>query len=80
MSTSAIRPEPRAVEVTCTDDALHVRLVDRPRDQRPAGVAPSAAECVAGRTPKLASDWRGRGLRWPDVDEDISAAALLTTR
>ena len=80
MSTSAIRPEPRAVEVTCTDDALRVRLADGREISVPLEWFPR----LRSASPAARRNWRliggGVGLHWPDVDEDISVAALLATR
>jgi hypothetical protein len=80
MSSSAINPEPRAVEVHCTDDTLAVRLADGrelivPLDWFPRLRAASPAargECrlVGG----------GIGIHWPQLDEDLSVAGLLAVR
>jgi hypothetical protein len=80
MSTSAIRPEPRAVDASCTDEALRVRLADGREISVPLEWFPRLRDA----SPAERRNWRliggGGGLHWPDVDEDVSVAALLATR
>lgn len=80
MSTSAIRVEPRAVEVSCTADALRVRLADGreitvPLEWFPRLRQASKEQCAHYR---LIGD--GIGIHWPELDEDISVEGLLATR
>jgi hypothetical protein len=80
MSTSAIRPQPRAVEATCTDDMLRVRLVDGREVSVPLEWFPK----LRSASPDARRNWRliggGVGIHWPDIDEDISVEGLLATR
>lgn len=80
MSTSAIRVEPRAVDVRVTDDALIVHLVDGRELSVPLAWFPR----LHGATPASRKNWRlvggGVGIHWPDVDEDLSVAGLLASR
>ena len=80
MSTSAIRPEPRAVEVRCTESSLQVRLVDGRELSVPLEWFPR----LRNASPSARDEYRlvggGIGIHWPQLDEDLSVAALLTTR
>ena len=80
MSTSTVRPEPLAVEVTCTDVGLRVVLADGREVVAPLEWFPRLRDA----SPEQRAHWRpiggGIGVHWPDVDEDISVAGLLATR
>ena len=82
MSSSAarVRIEPLAVEVSCTDDALHVRLADGREISAPLEWFPRLRDATAAQR----QHWRliggGVGIHWPDLDEDVSAAGLLATQ
>jgi hypothetical protein len=82
MSSSAARLpiDPLAVEATCSDDALRVRLADGREVSAPLEWFPRLRDA----TPEQRRHWRliggGVGLHWPDLDEDISVAGLLATR
>jgi hypothetical protein len=69
-----------AQQVTVTDDALIVDLVDG----RTVSVPLSWYPRLAHGTPAERSNWRllgrGEGIHWPDLDEDISVAGLLAGR
>jgi hypothetical protein len=69
-----------AQQVTVTDDALIVDLVDG----RTVSVPVSWYPRLAHGTPAERSNWRllgrGEGIHWPDLDEDISADGLLAGR
>jgi hypothetical protein len=69
-----------AQQVTVTDDALIVDLVDG----RTVSVPLSWYPRLAHGTPAERSNWRllgrGEGIYWPDLDEDISVAGLLAGR
>ena len=81
MSSSAARVhlEPLAVEATCTADALRVRLADGREVSAPLAWFPVLRDA----TPEARARYRliggGVGINWPDLDEDISVAALLAT-
>jgi uncharacterized protein DUF2442 len=78
MSTSAIGPESRAVEVRCTDSALQVRLADGREISFPLERFPR----LRNASPAARSECRliggGIGIRWLQLDEDLSVAGLLT--
>jgi hypothetical protein len=81
MSTSPSEFRPAmAQQVTVTDDALIVDLIDG----RTVSVPVSWYPRLAHGTPAERSNWRllgrGEGIHWPDLDEDISVAGLLAGR
>jgi hypothetical protein len=80
MSTSAIRFEPRAVEVACLADALHVRLADGREVTVPLEWFPRLRQA----SPEQCAHYRliggGVGIHWPELDEDVSVEGLLATR
>jgi hypothetical protein len=69
-----------AQQVTVTDDALVVDLVDGRTVSVPLPWYPR----LAHGTPTERANWRligrGEGIHWPDLDEDISVAGLLAGR
>ena len=69
----------RATGVRFTDDLLYVQL----EDGREIGVPLAWFPRLSAATPEQRANWqlvgRGVGLHWPDVDEDLSVAGLLTT-
>jgi hypothetical protein len=77
MGILAIEVEPLAVEVTCSDDDLHVVLADGREISAPLVWFPR----LEGATPEQRKNWRliggGIGIHWEDVDEDISVESLL---
>ena len=77
MSTSAVRLDANAVDVTVTEDRLVVVLADGRELAAPLAWFPRLLEA----TPDQRRNWRligrGQGVHWPDVDEDISVASLL---
>ena len=77
MAPSAVKRDARAIDVRVTDDALQVVLADGREVSAPVAWSPR----LAYATRKQRKNWRlvgrGQGIRWPDVDEDISVASLL---
>jgi hypothetical protein len=80
MSTSAIRVEPRAVEVTCSSDALHVRLADGREITVPLEWFPRLRDASREQCARYRLIGGGVGIHWTDLDEDISVEGLLATR
>lgn len=80
MSISAISPEPRAVDVQFTDDALCVRLADGRELSIPLEWFPR----LRNASPQVRADCRliggGVGIHWPQLDEDLSVTGLLAVR
>lgn len=77
MGSSAARTGPRARDVTVTDDELIVALTDGRRIAVPLDWFPRlrAVSLEARRRWTLLR--RGPGIRWPEVDEDVSVAGLF---
>lgn len=77
MSTSAIRLDPTAVDVSCSDQKLHVRLSDGREVSAPLAWFPRLRDA----SPEQRKVWRligrGDGIHWPELDEDVSVASLL---
>jgi len=76
MST-AVSVESRIVGVTVTDDTITARLIDG----RVISVPLAWSWRLSDATPAQRANWEligdGRGIHWPDVDEDISAEGML---
>ena len=70
--------EPRIASVSVTDDEIKAILVDG----RTISVPLVWSWRLAGATPEQRQNYEiigsGQGVHWPDVDEDISAAGMLT--
>lgn len=80
MGTSAVRLEPLAVDVSCTDAALRVVLADGREVVAPLEWFPRLRDATAAQRANWRPIGRGVGIHWPDVDEDLSVAGLLATR
>lgn len=69
---------PDAMNVSIEDDALGVWLRDGRTITVPLAWYPRLVEA----TPEERADWsftgRGEGIHWPQLDEDISIAGLIT--
>ena len=77
MSSSAIKIEPRAVDVAVTDDMLRVRLADGREVSVPLAWFPRLARGSAAERGRWQLIGGGVGIHWPDLDEDLSVAGLL---
>lgn len=66
-----------AQQVSVTDDALVVDLVDGRTVSVPLSWYPRLAHGTAAERSKWRLIGRGEGIHWPDLDEDISVAGLL---
>jgi len=77
MSTSAVRFDATAVEVSMSGDKLVVILADGRELSAPLAWFPRLLDA----TDEQRRNWRligkGHGIHWPDVDEDISVESLL---
>jgi hypothetical protein len=78
MSSSTVETSTAlATSVDVGADTLSVELVDGRTVSVPLGWYPRLAQA----TPAERTNWRliadGRGIHWPDIDEDISVANLL---
>jgi hypothetical protein len=77
MPISAIKIDATAVDVTVSDERLTVILADGRELSAPLAWFPRVLEA----TDPQRRNWRfighGRGIHWPEIDEDVSVASLL---
>lgn len=77
MTTSAVKVEPLAVDVKCTEHSLIMALADGREVSAPLTWFPRLLKA----TPEQRSEWRliggGVGVHWEAIDEDISVESLL---
>jgi hypothetical protein len=77
MPVSPVEFDARAVDVTVIGDRLVVALADGRELKVPLVWLPRLSDA----TDRQRRNWRlighGRGIHWPDVDEDISVANIL---
>jgi len=79
MRPSAIKIESRAVDVSCSADALHVRLADGRELTVPLAWFPRLRGASAAELQQHRLIGGGLGIHWPALDEDISVEGLLAT-
>lgn len=72
-----IDPDPVAVNVVISDNALQIVLSDGRELSAPLAWFPRLRDA----TPAQRENWerigRGHGIHWPDLDEDVSVRALM---
>ena len=77
MSTLDIKPGERVKDVSFTEDALSVDLIDGRTIIVPLAWYPRLLHA----TPEQRNNWEicggGYGMRWPDIHEDLSTDGLL---
>jgi Protein of unknown function (DUF2442) len=77
MSSSVVEANPRAQDVSLSEDELTVTLADGRRISVPLAWYPRLLHA----SPEQRAKWEllgdGEGIRWPDVDEDLSVAGIL---
>lgn len=77
MSSSVVEANPRAQDVSLSEDELTVALADGRRISVPLAWYPRLLHA----SPEQRANWKllgdGEGIRWPDVDEDLSMAGIL---
>ncbi|MBX3303393.1 MAG: DUF2442 domain-containing protein [Nitrospira sp.] len=77
MNTAAKIADPRVMTVEVTDDEIIAHLVDG----RTISVPLVWSWRLASATGKQRQHWEilgdGEGVRWPDIDEDISVEGML---
>ena len=81
MTTSTIELRvPEAVDVAVTEDTLRVEL----SDGRAISVPPAWYARLVHATQEERENWEliggGQGVRWPDLDEDLSVEGLIAGR
>jgi hypothetical protein len=77
MSTAAKIVEPRVMSIEVSDDEIIAHLVDG----RTISVPLVWSWRLSGATQEQRQHWEilgdGEGVRWPDIDEDISVEGML---
>ena len=77
MNTLAVELHPLAQDVTCTDEAIVVQLIDGRTISAPLIWFPRLAKA----TKEQLNNWQlvgdGDGIHWPAIDEDLSVKGLL---
>lgn len=76
-TTSAIEIAPRAIGVAVTDDTLTVDLEDGRSISVPIGWYPRLAYGTPEERANFELSGAGRGIHWPDLDEDLGVEGLL---
>ena len=77
MPISAVRFDATAVDVTVMDDRILVVLADGREIAVPLVWFPRLADATAEQRKNWRLIGHGRGIHWPEIDEDISVASLL---
>jgi Protein of unknown function (DUF2442) len=77
MSSSVVEANPRAQDVSVSQDELTVVLADGRRISVPLAWFPRLLHA----SPAQRSNWEllgdGEGVHWPEIDEDLSVAGIL---
>ena len=78
MNTLAVELHPQAHTIKCTDSDLIVELLDGSTISAPLVWFPLLSQA----TPEQLANWEllgdGDGIHWPEIDEDLSVAGLLS--
>ena len=79
MSILAEKVEPLAIDVSFTEDALHVVLADGREISAPLQCFPRLLRATSEERTQWELIGDGIGIHWPLVDEDIEVESLLAT-
>jgi len=74
----AVNSEPRIVRVEITDEAITATLADGRTVSVPLAWSWRLSEATVNQRQNFEIIGTGQGVHWPDVDEDISAAGMLS--
>jgi hypothetical protein len=77
MPSATVEMSPKAISVNITDDTLSVDLEDGRTISVPIGWYPRLAYGTPEERAKFELSGAGRGIHWPDLDEDIGVEGLL---
>jgi len=77
MSTSTVKTKACAIDVRFDKDMMHVSLADGRRISAPLAWFPPLREAKDAQRRKWRLIGKGVGIRWDELDEDVSVAALL---
>ena len=71
---------PEAEGVSVTDDTLHVELSDGRSISVPLAWYPRLVHAAQEKRDNWELIGKGQGIRWPDLDEDLSVEGLIAGR
>lgn len=77
LSAVTVPAPPKAVNVVVTDDTLTVDLEDGRTISVPIGWFPRLAYGSPDERANFQISGAGRGIHWPDLDEDVGIEGLL---
>ena len=77
MTSSRSEPDERVKDVHISDTSLSVDLVDGRTISVPLSWYPRLQRATAAQRSNWKVSGGGRGIHWPDLDEDLSTAGLL---
>ena len=77
MSSSVVESKPLARGIVVSADELTVALVDGRRISVPLAWYPRLLHATAAERANWKILGSGEGIRWPDLDEDLSVAGML---
>ncbi len=77
MSTLEVELHPHALNVKFTDVTISVELLDGRTISAPLVWFPKLAQAKKEQLKNWELLGDGEGIRWPDLDEDLSVAGLL---
>lgn len=77
MSIAVNATEPRALGIEITEDEIIAHLVDGRTISVPLAWSWRLSEATAEQRQNFEIIGDGQGIRWPDVDEDISVEGML---
>jgi len=77
MNTAANIVEPRLLNVRITDDEIIAHLIDGRTISVPLAWSWRLSEATPEERQNFEILGDGQGIRWPDVDEDISVEGML---
>ena len=78
MSTLAVELRPQAFNIKCTNSEIIVELVDGRTISAPLVWFPKLSQASKEQLENWELLGDGEGIHWPDIDEDLSIAGLLT--
>ena len=78
MSTLAVELHPQAHSVKCTAETIFVELLDGRTISAPLVWFPRLSQASSEQLDNWELLGDGEGIHWPDLDEDLSVAGLLT--
>ncbi|PHS23774.1 MAG: hypothetical protein COA83_09195 [Methylophaga sp.] len=77
MTTLAVKLNPQAQSIQCSDTAIIIDLVDGRTVSAPLVWFPKLSQASKSQRENWQLLGDGEGIHWPDIDEDLSVAGLL---